>query len=91
MMIRSTGKRKAEIYRLMRFTFRDVPESKFGTEMAGEIFFSGRLGSGQEVLSPFPLRNHGCQHIRQTAAEHAQRDRLLAHYGQDMPIHSRLG
>ena len=35
---------RVEVYRLMQFTFRDVLEQKFGTEMADEIFFeAGRL------------------------------------------------
>ena len=35
---------RVEIYRLMQFTFRDVLERRFGTEMADEIFFeAGKL------------------------------------------------
>lgn len=35
---------RVEVYRLMQFTFRDVLENKFGTEMADEIFFeAGKL------------------------------------------------
>ncbi len=42
-----------EIYRLMQFTFRDIIEKKFGTEMTDEIFYeSGYLG-GKELYKQF--------------------------------------
>ena len=35
---------RVEVYRLMQFTFRDVLERRFGTEVADEIFFeAGKL------------------------------------------------
>lgn len=35
---------RVEVYRLMQFTFRDVLERKFGTDVADEVFFeAGRL------------------------------------------------
>jgi len=35
-----------EVYRLMQFTFRDVIETKFGAEMADEIFYEAGLLAG---------------------------------------------
>lgn len=44
---------RLEVYRLMQFTFRDIIEKKFGTEMTDEIFYeSGYLG-GKELYKQF--------------------------------------
>ena len=40
---------RLEVYRLMQFTFRDVLEKKFGSEVANEIFFQAGYNSGVEV------------------------------------------
>ncbi|MEI6287342.1 MAG: 4-vinyl reductase [Bacillota bacterium] len=40
---------RLEVYRLMQFTFRDILEKKFGTEVANEIFYQAGYMSGVEV------------------------------------------
>jgi predicted hydrocarbon binding protein len=44
---------RVEIYRLMQFTFRDVLEAKFGTDVADEIFFQAGMVAGKEFFDHF--------------------------------------
>jgi predicted hydrocarbon binding protein len=44
---------RVEIYRLMQFTFRDVMERKFGSEMADEIFREAGKIAGREFYARF--------------------------------------
>lgn len=39
---------RVEVYRLMQFTFRDVLERKFGTEMADDVFWEAGKIAGAE-------------------------------------------
>lgn len=39
---------RLEVYRLMQYTFRDVIETRFGTEAADEIFYEAGKLSGRE-------------------------------------------
>jgi predicted hydrocarbon binding protein len=39
---------RLEVYRLMQFSFRDVMEQKFGTEVADEIFYEAGKLAGRE-------------------------------------------
>lgn len=41
---------RVEIYRLMQFTFRDVLERKYGTEIADELFYEAGKIAGQEFF-----------------------------------------
>jgi predicted hydrocarbon binding protein len=44
---------RVEIYRLMQFTFRDVLETRFGTDVADEIFFEAGSVAGKEFYNHF--------------------------------------
>jgi predicted hydrocarbon binding protein len=44
---------RVEVYRLMQFTFRDVLESRFGTEIADEVFFQAGATAGKEFYTHF--------------------------------------
>jgi len=39
---------RVEVYRLMQFTFRDIVESKYGTDAADEIFYDAGKLAGKE-------------------------------------------
>ena len=39
---------RLEVYRLMQYTFRDILEQRFGTEVADELFYeAGRIAGGE--------------------------------------------
>jgi predicted hydrocarbon binding protein len=44
---------RVEVYRLMQFTFRDVIESKYGTDAADEIFYAAGKIAGKEFYDRF--------------------------------------
>ena len=44
---------RVEVYRLMQFTFRDVLERRFGTEVADEIFFEAGKLAGTSFYEPY--------------------------------------
>ncbi|MDR0649221.1 MAG: 4-vinyl reductase [Synergistaceae bacterium] len=44
---------RVEVYRLMQFTFRDVIESRFGTEIADQIFYEAGQIAGKEFYDRF--------------------------------------
>ena len=44
---------RVEVYRLMQFTFRDVLERKFGTEVADELFYEAGKIAGEEFYKQF--------------------------------------
>ena len=48
---------RVEVYRLMQFAFRDIIETKYGTEMADSIFYDAGKLAGEE------LYNHYFQNI----------------------------
>lgn len=49
---------RVEVYRLMQFTFRDVLESKFGTDVADEVFFEAGKLAGESFFEQY-LANAG--------------------------------
>lgn len=44
---------RVEVYRLMQFTFRDVLERKYGTEVADELFYEAGKIAGEEFYKKF--------------------------------------
>ena len=44
---------RVEVYRLMQFTFRDVLEKKFGTEVADELFFGAGKLAGESFYDQY--------------------------------------
>jgi predicted hydrocarbon binding protein len=44
---------RVEVYRLMQFTFRDVLEKKFGTDVADEVFYEAGRIAGREFYEHF--------------------------------------
>lgn len=67
---------RVEMYRLMQFTFRDVIESRFGSEKADEIFYAAGQLAGREF----------CKNLMGESKDFQQFIRKLQHILQEMGV-----